>query len=299
MNNPLKHNTKGNECLRIIDTNMIRLLVDSSADYTLQEITDRKLDLIPLTVMINDKSYLDTIELNRNDFYEMLLNGADFPKTSQPSPEKFLEIFNDAKEKGDEVVCILLSSSISGTCQSAHLAKSIADYDKVYIIDSLSATFGIRLMAEYALKLRKEGKSGAEIAELVENMKSRVKIYAMIDTLEYLCKGGRISRASAAVGTIANIKPMITVTQEGKVEVIGKCIGRVKALNQLMKYLSDTPADPDFPFYTLFAYGEETCEKLEKKLAAENYNITERLQLGCTIGAHIGPGACAIIYVAK
>lgn len=278
---------------------MIRLVVDSSADYTLQEINERKLDLVPLTVMINDKSYLDTVELDRNDFYEILMNGADFPKTSQPSPERFVEIFKDAKEKGDEVVCILLSSSISGTCQSAHLAKGIADYDNVYIVDSLSATFGIRLMVEYALKLRTEGKSGAEIAELVENMKSRVRIYAMIDTLEYLRKGGRVSHASAAIGTIANIKPMITVTTEGKVEVINKCIGRVKALNQLMKYLSDAPADTDFPFYTLFAYGEETCEKLEKKLAAENYNVTERLQLGCTIGAHIGPGACAIIYVEK
>lgn len=278
---------------------MIRILVDSSADYTLQELDERNLTLTPLNVLINEKNYLDTIELTPNDFYEMLIAGADFPKTSQPSPEKFVEIFKDAKEKGDEVVCILLSSSLSGTCQSAHLAKEIAEYDKIYIVDSLSATFGIRLMVEYAIKLREEGKNGAEIAQHVEEMKSRVRIYAMIDTMEYLYKGGRVSRASAAIGTIANIKPIITVSQEGKVEVINKCIGRVKALNQLMKYLSETPADTDFPFYTLYAYGEETCEKLEKKLAAENCTITERLQLGSTIGAHIGPGACAIIYVAK
>lgn len=278
---------------------MIRIVVDSSADYTLQEINEKNLTLIPLNVMINDQNYLDTLELTPDNFYEMLISGADFPKTSQPSPESFLKIFQDAKKNGDEVVCILLSSSLSGTCQSAHLAKEMAEYDKVYIVDSLSATFGIRLMAEYAQKLRAEGKNGAEIALCVEEMKSRVRIYAMIDTMEYLYKGGRVSRASAALGTIANIKPMITVSQEGKVEVIGKCIGRIKALNQLMKYLHDAPIDTDFPFYTLYAYGEETCEKLEKKLTAENYEITERLQLGSTIGAHIGPGACAIIYVAK
>lgn len=284
---------------RIIHKNMIKIVVDSSADYTLQEIVERNLTLIPLNVIINDKNYLDTLELTPDTFYEMLIGGADFPKTSQPSPEEFVKLFKEAKENDDEVVCILLSSSLSGTCQSAYLAKEIADYDKVYIVDSRSATFGIRLMAEYALKLRAEGKNGAEIAQCVEEMKSRVRIYAMIDTMEYLYKGGRVSRASAALGTIANIKPMITVSQEGTVEVIGKCIGRVKALNQIMKYLHDAPVDTDFPFYTLYAYGEETCEKLEKKLADENYSITERLQLGSTIGAHIGPGACAIIYVTK
>ena len=278
---------------------MIRLLVDTASDYTLKELEERNISLAPLTVMIGEKSYLDTLELNRNDFYEMLVGGADFPKTSQPSPQMFAEIFEDAKAKGDDIICILISSALSGTCQSAHLAKNIVDYDKIYIIDSLSAAHGIRIMVEYARKLAGEGMAAAEIVERVENMKSRVKILAAVDTLEYLCKGGRLSKTAAAIGTLANLKPIITVNAEGKVEVAGKCIGRVKALNQIMKMLQEKQVDTDFPLYTLYAYGTESCEKLEKKLESENYTITDRLQLGSTIGAHVGPGACGIIFVEK
>ena len=278
---------------------MIRLLVDTAADYTLKELEERNISLVPLTVMINEKSYLDTVELDRNDFYQMLENGADFPKTSQPSPQTYAEIFEDAKAKGDEIICITISSALSGTCQSAHLAKNMVDYDKIYIVDSLSATHGIRIMADYALKLIKEGLSAAEIADRVENMKSRVRMYAFVDTLEYLCKGGRVSKAAAAIGTIANVKPLITVTTEGTVSVIGKCIGRVKAMNQLLKTIQEKEVDTEFPLYTLYAYGTESCEKMEKKLEAENYKIADRLQIGSTIGAHVGPGATAVIFVEK
>lgn len=278
---------------------MIRLIVDTSADYTLKELEERNFTLVPLTVMINGKSYLDTIELDRNELYEMMEAGADFPKTSQPSPQMFAEIFEDAKAKGDDVICILLSSALSGTCQSAHLAKNMTDYDNIHIIDSLSATHAIRIMADYALKLINEGLSASEVAERVEAMKSKVRILAAVDTLDYLCKGGRVSKTAATIGNLANLKPLIAVNAEGKVEVIGKCIGRVKALNQLLKLLQEKEVDTDFPLYTLYAYGTETTEKLEKKLESENYTVTDRLQIGSTIGAHVGPGAAAIIFVEK
>lgn len=278
---------------------MIRLIVDTSADYTLKELEERNFTLVPLTVMINGKSYLDTIELDRNELYEMMEAGADFPKTSQPSPQMFAEIFEDAKAKGDDVICILLSSALSGTCQSAHLAKNMTDYDNIHIIDSLSATHAIRIMADYALKLINEGLSASEVAERVEAMKSKVRILAAVDTLDYLCKGGRVSKTAATIGNLANLKPLIAVNAEGKVEVIGKCIGRVKALNQLLKLLQEKEVDTDFPLYTLYAYGTETTEKLEKKLESENYTVADRLQIGSTIGAHVGPGAAAIIFVEK
>ena len=278
---------------------MIRLIVDTSADYTLKELEERNFTIVPLTVMINGKSYLDTIELDRNELYEMMEAGADFPKTSQPSPQMFAEIFEDAKAKGDDVICILLSSALSGTCQSAHLAKNMTDYDNIHIIDSLSATHAIRIMADYALKLINEGLSASEVAERVEAMKSKVRILAAVDTLDYLCKGGRVSKTAATIGNLANLKPLIAVNAEGKVEVIGKCIGRVKALNQLLKLLQEKEVDTDIPLYTLYAYGTETTEKLEKKLESENYTVADRLQIGSTIGAHVGPGAAAIIFVEK
>lgn len=278
---------------------MIRLLVDTAADYTLKELEEKNISLVPLTVMINGKSYLDTVELNRNDLYEMLENGADFPKTSQPSPQMFAEVFEDAKKHGDDVIYISVSSALSGTCQSAYLAKNMVDYDRIFIVDSLTASHGIHILADYAHKLINEGLEASVIAEKTEALKSRVKILACVDTLEYLCKGGRLSKTAAAIGTLANLKPLITISDEGKVEVIGKCIGRIKALNQLLKLLQEKEADMDFPIFTLYAYGMETTEKLEKKLEEEGYPVSARLQIGSSIGSHVGPGAAAIVFVEK
>lgn len=278
---------------------MIRLLVDSSSDYSMEELKHKNIELVSLSVMLDNKSYLGGVELIGDSFYELMETCGDFPKTAQPSPQVFLEIFEDAKEKGDSVICILLSSALSGTCQSAHLAKNMAGYDNIYIIDSLSATHPIKVMMDYAVRLRDEGKSAEEITAAVEDLKSRVRIVAGVDTLEYLCRGGRLSRASAAIGELANLKPILTVTHEGTVTVIGKCLGRVKALNYLVKYLEDKKLDPDFPIYSVYTYGTDNCEKLEAKAAKENYSILERLQIGSTIGAHVGPGAYGFIFVEK
>ena len=238
-------------------------------------------------------------ELKPDDFYELLISSGDFPKTSQPSPQDFADIFEDAKAKGDEIICILLSSALSGTCQSAHLAKDMVDYEGIYIIDSLAATVMIKFMGDYAAKLIAEGLNAKEIVSKIENMRKNIKVVAALDTLEYLCKGGRLSRASATIGELANLKPIITVTDEGKVAVIGKCLGKNKALNFIINYLKENARDTEFPLYTLYSYGEENTEKLEERLTKEELSYDDRVQLGSTIGAHIGPGAFAILYVAK
>ncbi len=278
---------------------MIRILVDSSSDYTMEEINKNGFHFVPLMVSLGGKYYKDGIELKPDDFYELLINTGDFPKTSQPSPQDFADIFEDVKAKGDEIICILLSSALSGTCQSAHLAKDMVDYDGIYIIDSLAATVMIKFMGDYAAKLIEEGESTSDIVAKLEAMKGKVKVAAGLDTLEYLCKGGRLSRASATIGELANLKPIITVTEEGKVSVIGKCLGKNKALNFILKFLADNKRDTNFPLYTLYSYGTENTEKLEKRLVDEGYSYDDRVQLGSTIGAHIGPGAFAILYVAK
>ena len=276
---------------------MIRILVDSSADFELCEL--KHMDFVPLTVSLNETDYKDAIDLNKNQLYEMLSGTELFPKTSQPSPAVFAEIFEDVKEKGDEIICFSISSALSGTYQSAVLAKNMVDYDKIYLIDTLSATVGIRLMAEYAFRLRDEGLSGAQIAEKIEHMKSRCKIIAGVDTLEFLCRGGRVSRTAAAIGELANLKPMLTVSTDGKVEVIEKCLGRVKAISFILKQLKDTEIDSDFPIYTLYSYGTENLEKLEDKLKNTGYALDGRQQIGATIGAHVGPGAFGVAFVEK
>lgn len=278
---------------------MIRIIVDSSADYTKEGLQEANLELVPISVAIDDKSFLDGVDLGKDDFYEIMTNSNDFPKTSQPSPQAFLDVFEDAREKGDDVICILLSSALSGTNQSANLAKDMAEYDNIYIVDSLTATYPIKIMAEYANKLRNEGVAAADIAAKLEELKGRVKIVAGIDTMEYLYRGGRVSKAAAAIGEVAKIKPIVSVVDGGKVGVVGKCLGKNKAIRFFTDMLSEKTIDTDFPFYTVYSYGTENCEKLEEKLAKEGYTMKERLQIGATIGAHIGPGAFGVVFVEK
>ncbi len=278
---------------------MIRILVDSSADYTAEEAKKHDLELVSINITMNGKNYHDGVDLTRDEFYDLLVSSEEFPMTAQPSPQEFLDIFEDAKEKGDQLIYLSLSSGLSGTFQSATLAKSMAEYDEIYLVDTLSATRAIRLMAEYACKLREEGNDAATIAEKLEEFKSRVVILAAVDTLEYLQKGGRLSKAAAAVGELANLKPLITVTQEGKIGVPGKALGRNKAISTLVKMVTEKDIDATFPIYSIYSLGEENSEKFEQKLGKEGVRVTKRLQLGSTIGCHIGPGAYGVIFVTK
>ena len=276
---------------------MIRILVDSSSDYRLDEVEQKNMELVPISITIGEKTYIDGVDLGRDEFYEVLEASGEFPKTSQPSPQAFLDIFKDVKEKGDEMVCILLSSALSGTYQSAVLARNMVDYDKIYIVDSLSATYVIKVMADYACKLREEGVAASIIAEKVEELKSRVKVIAALDTLEYLSRGGRIGKAAAVIGDMVNVKPIITVTEDGNVGVLGKSIGRNKAISNIVRQLKALKIDTDYPMYPIYSYGEENCIKFEEKLKKEGYKTNRRMQIGSTIGTHIGPEAFGIIFV--
>lgn len=278
---------------------MIRILVDSSSDYTVEEIQQKQLDLVPISITIGEKSYVDGYDMGRDEFYEILQRSDDFPKTSQPSPQAFLDIFEDVKAKGDEMICIILSSELSGTYQTAVLAKSMADYDKIYLIDSRSATYTIKVMADYALKLRDDGLSAEEIVRRVEHLKPHVKVLAALNTLEFLGRGGRISKAAAAIGDLANIKPIITVTVEGAIGILGKCLGKNKAILSIIRRMEELRVNTLFPVYTIYSYGPENCIAFEEKLHREGIRTDGRLQIGSTIGTHIGPGAFGVVFVSE
>ncbi len=276
---------------------MIRILVDSASDCRKEDGLDLK--IIPIAITLDGRQYYDGVDLDRDTFYQLLTSSSDFPKTSQPSPQEFADIFEEAKQAGDDVIYISISSALSGTYQSACIAKNIADYDRVHIIDSRSATHLIRVMAQHALAMRDSGCTAEEIAAELESFKNRVKVYAVVDTLEYLYRGGRLSRASAAIGTITNVKPILTVCEDGTVGSIGKCIGKAKAMQFLLRQLENAQPDPDFPIYSLYSYGIENCEALEDTLRDAGYPAAERLQIGPTIGTHTGPGVCGVILVTK
>ena len=277
---------------------MIKFLVDTASDYTVAEVKEYGMELVPLHITLGEADYRDAYDLTKDAFYELLTTNEEFPKTSQPTPQDFVDVFEEAQEKGDELICILLSSKLSGTFQSATLAKNIVEYDNIHLIDSLGATHMIRIMVEHAQELANAGKSAKEIVAELEEMKSKIKVLAVVDTLEYLCKGGRVSKATAAIGEVAKVKPMITVS-EGEVAVIGKSLGKNKAIGNLLKALEECEVDDRFPIYSVSSLGTENCEAFEKRLEAAGYNHKERLQIGATIGTHVGPGVFGMIFVTK
>lgn len=276
---------------------MIKIMVDSSSDCAKESgVYDF---FIPITVNINDNEYRDGLELDSDTFYAMLLKSEEVPHTSQPSPETFLEIFEQVKESGDELIYFALSSELSGTYQSANIAKTMVDYEGIYIIDSRGATHMIAYLARYARKLINDGMSLNTILDLCEKLKKRIKVFAGVDTLEYLKKGGRIGNAAALLGTIANIKPLITVSEEGQVEAAGKALGFGKAIQAITEKVKTFDIDPKFPISSLYTFGEENCIKLEQKLNDVGYKVDSRLQVGSTIGTHVGPGVYGVIFVTK
>lgn len=278
---------------------MIKILVDSSSELTKKEAEEKGFLFVPISVNIGGREYRDGVDLTKDKFYDLLVNGGEFPQTSQPSPQAFLELFEQAKKNGDEVVAILLSSALSGTYQSAVLAKQMVDYEGIYLIDSLTATGVIQILADYAKGLSEEGKGAAEVAERTDAFKARVHAIAMVDTLEFLQKGGRIGKTAAMIGELARLKPLITLTEDGKVGVIGKAIGKNKAMSFMMKWLEEHPVDEAFPSYSIFTSGTANCEQFEEKLEKHGIATAGRLQLGAAIGTHIGPNAFGIVYVGK
>lgn len=278
---------------------MIKILVDSSSELTKKEAEEKGYLFVPIGVSLGGKEYADGVDLTKDKFYELLTGSGEFPQTSQPSPQAFLELFEQAKRDGDEIVAILLSSALSGTYQSAVLAKQMVDYEGIYLIDSLTATGVIQILADYAKGLSEEGKGAAEVAERTDAFKARVHAIAMVDTLEFLQKGGRIGKTAAMIGELARLKPLITLTEDGKVGVIGKAIGENKAMSFMMKWLEEHPVDEAFPSYSIFTSGTANCEQFEEKLEKHGIATAGRLQLGAAIGTHIGPNAFGIVYVGK
>ncbi len=277
---------------------MIRLIVDSSSDFVRNELTAPS-ELVPIGITLGEQSFLDGIDLDKNDFYELMAEGDVFPKTAMPSPAVFAEMFEAAKAQGDEVICILLSSALSGTYQSAVTAKEMVGYDKVYIIDSLRASACIKIMFEYAKRLIDEGATAGEIAKKLEEFKLKTKVLASLDTLEYLYRGGRLSRAGAVIGAVTNIKPIVTISNDGNVTVLKKSLGFSRAKSDLLELIKKQNIDTDFPVYSLYTCGTVNCEKLENELAEASIIPDSRVQVGPTIGAHIGPEAFGLFFVER
>lgn len=280
---------------------MIRILTDSAADLEPQEFTDLGLELVSLSITVDKRIYQADLRFNKQDFFRLLEASPIFPTTSQPAPADFEAIFEDARQQSDDLIFISLSSALSGTFQCANVVKAMGGYDNVWLVDSLSATLGQKLLVVHAAELRERGFPAAEIAARLDALKSRIRIYAGLDTLEYLQKGGRLSKTAAGIGTLARIKPVVTVTPQGTVSVAGKCLGKVKAMSQIVSLVEKTPPDPRYPIYGVYSGQRDNFVELQQKLRKAGTDIPDEMGfcIGPVIGAHIGPGAYGVVYIAK
>lgn len=278
----------------------IRIITDSPSDITIKEGKKLKVDIVPLKIIFDGKSYREEVDLTMEEFYKKLDASKELPTTSTPSPEDYLTYYNDAKKAGDSVIVITLSAGISGTYQCANLAKDMADYSNIHVIDSMSATVGQRLLVEYAVKLRDESKSVEEIIETIENAKHRVVFFAVVDTLKNLHKGGRLSKGVTIAGTILKVKPIITL-KDGTVSLIEKARGfngSVKTVTELIHASGEI--DTTLPVYFGYSDTSDLCTTFREKIT-EKFNLTNTntYPVGGVIGTHVGPGAYVMCYLKK
>ena len=280
----------------------VKLVIESSSDIDSVGAEKLGITMLPIPITFGEEEFLDGVDITCDQFYDKLIKSVDLPKTSMINSYRFEEIFQKHVHNGDEVVAIVLSSRLSGTCNAA---KNAADNfkGKVFVVDSLSATAGIKLLVEYALILILDGKSAEEVYELLEEKKHKIQIRAMVDTLKFLKKGGRISPLVAFAGELMGIKPMVAVI-DGKVEVVGKVIGLKKAINYINAEIEKTGGiDFNMPFYTIYSGNDQT--KIDNYIS-DNAKIWEcgvekvrKNCIGATIGTHVGPGAIGIAFFSK
>ena len=278
----------------------VRIITDSGIDLPGE--LDPRLTVIPLGITFGTTTYADGVDLTNDRFYEMLIESDELPKTSQATPYAYQQVFEQVRAAGEEAVVITLSSALSGTYQSAVTAA--ADYPEVHVVDSKNVTIGQSLPVLYALHLVDEGLGAAEIAEKVEAVVGRVCLLALLDTLEYLKRGGRIPKSVGAIGELLSIKPVVGV-EDGEVVMLGKARGSKNGRNQLHQQVEKYGIDFTMPVllgYTglsqklLKKYLDDNRVIWEGKVAEEDLPITS---VGATIGTHVGPGAIALAFFAK
>lgn len=277
-----------------------RIIIDSTADLPGQ--LRARFTVLPLTVNFGEESFQDGVTITHREFYERLIESDVLPTTSQVAPQAFHDAFQAAVDAGEEVVAITISSKLSGTWQSAMIAAE--DFPgKVYVVDSKTATIATGILAEYALSLAEAGMVAAELAAKLEEEREKICLIAMLDTLEYLKKGGRISAATAFAGGLLSIKPVISIP-DGEIEILGKARGSKQGNNLLMKEI-EKAGGVDFEKPLLLGYTGLNDDLLQKYIvdsaALWEGNVSElrTTQIGSVIGTHAGPGAIAVAFFKK
>ena len=271
----------------------IRFITDSASDmnHPREDVT-----ILPLHIRFGDDEYADGVTISHREFYEKLIECDTLPTTSLVSPAVFEDAYEQAVSAGETVIVITISGKLSGTCQSARIAAE--DYEgKVFVIDSMNATIGERILVEYGLQLKDQGKSAEEIVSILEKEKSKIHTMGLLDTLEYLKKGGRISSTVAFIGGALAIKPVVAVS-DGEIIMLGKARGSKNGSNFLIREADGV----DFSRPFCLGYTGLSDELLQKYIHDSEHlwkDYAKELPistLGATIGTHVGPGAVAVAF---
>ena len=273
-----------------------RIIVDSTADLLPEQ--KSRVHTVPLTVYFGQEEFIDGVTIDHKTFYEKLIESDVLPTTSQATPDAFMTELEKAKEAGESAVVITLASDFSGTYQSAMIAA--AEDENVCVVDSGSAAIGTGVLVELALRLLDEGKTAKEIAKLLEEEKKKIVIVALVDTLEYLKKGGRVSKTVAFAGTVLNIKPVLSVI-DGQIHMLGKARGSKMGNNLLVQEI-DKAGGIDFSKPVLLGYSGISNALMEKYIEDSrhiwegNMPQVRYTTIGSVIGTHAGPGAVAVAF---
>lgn len=275
----------------------VRIITDSGFDVP--DASDARLTVLPLSITFGDTTYADGVDLTNDRFFELLIESDELPKTSQATPYAYTQIFERVRAAGDEAVVITLSSGLSGTYQSALTAA--ADYPEVHVVDSKNVTIAQGILVQYALRLVDEGRGAAEVASMVESARERLVLLALLDTLEYLKRGGRIPKSVGAIGELLSIKPVVGV-RDGEVVMLGKARGSKNGRNLLHQEVEKNGIDFTMPVLIGYSglsdkllrkYLEDNRAIWEDKVAEEDLPITS---VGATVGTHVGPNAIALAF---
>lgn len=277
----------------------IRIVTDSASDIANGERND--VTVLPLKLRFGDEEFMDGVNISHKEFYEKLIETEELPITSQATPYDYEEVYKEAAAAGDTLIVITLSSKLSGTYQSAVIAA--ADYDNIYVVDSENVTVGEHVLVELALRLKDSGMAAKDIAEQLEREKKKVRLVALLDTLEYLKKGGRISKTAAVAGSLLSIKPVIAI-ENGEVVMLGKARGSRHGNNLLVEKIKES-GGIDFEKPHILGYTGLSDALLRKYIAdsealwRDEVESLEITTVGAAIGTHVGPGAIAVAFFAQ
>ncbi len=278
---------------------MVQIIIDSTVD--LPDDARGAYRVVPLTVHFGDEAFVDGVTIDRERFYERLVESDILPTTSQATPASFDEVFREVARAGDSAVVLTISSKLSGTYQSACIAAD--GYENIYVVDSQTVAIGSGILAEYALQCARSGMDAAQIVRRLEKKRQDVCLLALLDTLEYLKRGGRISRTVAFAGGLLSIKPVVTV-QDGEILVVGKARGSKQGNNLLMEKVH-TCGGIDFDLPLLLGYSglSDVCLRKyvedSRSLWQGHAETLASTRICSVVGTHTGPGVVAVAFFRK